>query len=180
MVRQCKFFASLELKHKWLCRIEGKKINAYYGTALYNISKTTLIFEIYKMNVKVVFYKDYRRIKNGIRKMVFKLPHFNHKRMHFWNKRKLKPDPELILYKFTPIQIFNSIQYFNGNSTAYWHDPINIKSTTQDKRHWRGDKNELKWTFSTREGETNKKYYWWFLYLFCKTWNMGYKKGKGK
>jgi hypothetical protein len=23
---------------------------------------------------------------------------------------------------------FNSIQYFNGNSTVYWRDPINIKS----------------------------------------------------
>jgi hypothetical protein len=45
--------------------------------------------------------------------------------MQFCNKRKLKPDPELILYKFTPIQI--------------------------------DVKNELKWTFSTREGETNKK-----------------------
>ena len=24
---------------------------------------------------------------------------------------------------------------FKGNSTVYWHDPINIKSTSQDKRH---------------------------------------------
>ena len=23
---------------------------------------------------------------------------------------------------------FNSIQYFNGNNTVYWRDPINIKS----------------------------------------------------
>ena len=57
--------------------------------------------------------------------MVFKLPHLNPKRMQFCNKRKLKPDPELILYKFTPIQI--------------------------------DVKNELKGTFSTREGETNKE-----------------------
>jgi hypothetical protein len=32
-------------------------------------------------------------------------------------------------------EIFNSIQYFDGNNTVYWHDPINIKSTSQDKRH---------------------------------------------
>ena len=32
------------------------------------------------------------------------------------------------------IKLFNSIQYFNGNSTVYWRDPINIKSTSQDKR----------------------------------------------
>ena len=30
---------------------------------------------------------------------------------------------------------FNSIQYFNENSTVYWGDPINIKSTSQDKKH---------------------------------------------
>ena len=37
---------------------------------------------------------------------------------------------------FYPFLIqFNSIQYINGNSTVYWHDPINIKSTSQDKRH---------------------------------------------
>jgi hypothetical protein len=31
---------------------------------------------------------------------------------------------------------FNSIQYFNGNSTVYWRDPINIKSgISHDKRH---------------------------------------------
>ena len=33
------------------------------------------------------------------------------------------------------INDYISIQYFNGNSTVYWHDPINIKSTSQDKRH---------------------------------------------
>ena len=36
--------------------------------------------------------------------------------------------------KKTNIKPFNSIQYFNGNSTVYWRDPINIKSTSQDKR----------------------------------------------
>jgi hypothetical protein len=33
---------------------------------------------------------------------------------------------------------FNSIQYFNGLEIAhavYWRDPINIKSTSQDKKH---------------------------------------------
>jgi hypothetical protein len=28
---------------------------------------------------------------------------------------------------------FNSIHHFNGNSTVYWRDPINVKSTSQDK-----------------------------------------------
>ena len=27
---------------------------------------------------------------------------------------------------------FNSIQYFNGNSTVYWPDPITLESTSQD------------------------------------------------
>ena len=39
-----------------------------------------------------------------------------------------------IHFKYRFVQ-FNSIQYFNGNSTVYWHDPINIKSTSHDKRH---------------------------------------------
>ena len=33
---------------------------------------------------------------------------------------------------------YNSIQYFNGNSTVYWRDPINIKSRygiAHDRRH---------------------------------------------
>ena len=38
----------------------------------------------------------------------------------------------IILIQF---EQFNSIQYFNGNSTVYWRDPVNIKSTSHDKRH---------------------------------------------
>jgi hypothetical protein len=33
------------------------------------------------------------------------------------------------------IQFNIQFNVFNGNSTVYWHDSINIKSTSQDKRH---------------------------------------------
>ena len=33
------------------------------------------------------------------------------------------------------IQFNIQFNIFKGNSTVYWHDPINIKSTSQNKRH---------------------------------------------
>jgi hypothetical protein len=49
---------------------------------------------------------------------------------------------------------FNSIQYLNGNSTVYWRDPINIKSTSQ-----RYIKNEILKHGSKPEGK-DKQYQW--------------------
>ena len=36
---------------------------------------------------------------------------------------------------YMDIQFNIQFNVFNGNSTVYWHDSINIKSTSQDKRH---------------------------------------------